>query len=120
MPEQTGPLPADVTPAEPHPNGAAEPTETVAPRVTPELLPPFVSPADILEVSPLHREVITELRWAYEQCERGAFDAYLGQYLAIVNKTVQAVGDPDTARDEAARKAGVAPERVAMFYVGGE
>jgi hypothetical protein len=88
--------------------------------VTRDQLPPFVTATDVLEVGPLHREIVAELRWAYEQCARGAFNAYLGQYLAIVNKTVQAVGDPGDARDEAARKAGVPPERVALFFVGGE
>jgi hypothetical protein len=83
-------------------------------------LPPFVRPDDLLEASPLHREVVAELRWAHEQCERGAFNAYHGQYLAIVNKTVQAVGEADRARDEAASRMSVPPERVALFYVGGE
>ncbi|HKI34707.1 MAG TPA: hypothetical protein VKA46_22815 [Gemmataceae bacterium] len=120
MPEQIDPRPADAVPSESHRNGDAEPPGTVATGLTREQLPPFVSPTDILLVSPLHREVIAELRWAYEQCERGAFNAYLGQYLAIVNRTVEAVGDPGCARDEAANKTGVPPERVALFYVGGE
>jgi hypothetical protein len=85
-----------------------------------ERLPPFIRSDDVLMVGPLHREVNVELRWAYDQLERGAFNAYVGQYLAIVNKTIQAVGEADDARDEAARKTGVAPERVALFYVGGE
>jgi hypothetical protein len=93
---------------------------TRAARLTREPWPPLVRPTDILEVGPLHREVIAELRWAYEQCARGAFNAYPGQYLAIVNQTVQAMGDPGRARDEAAGKTGVPPERVALFYVGGE
>ncbi|HEX5269534.1 MAG TPA: hypothetical protein VFW33_03555 [Gemmataceae bacterium] len=71
-------------------------------------------------MSPLQAEVTAELRWAYAECDRGAFSAYLGQYLGIVNKTVHAVGDAACARREAAKKAGVPPERVALFYVGGE
>jgi hypothetical protein len=128
MPEQIDPRPTSAVPSASHRNGDsashrngdAEPPEPIAAPLAGEQLPPFVNPADVLPVRPLHLEIITELRWAYEQCERGAFNAYLGQYLAIVDKTVQAVGDADCARDEAASKTGVPPERVALFYVGGE
>lgn len=70
------------------------------------------------EVSPLHKEVIAELRWADEQEAKGAFDAYAGRYLGIVNRALQAVGgDPTKVIAEAATKTGVALERVALFHV---
>jgi hypothetical protein len=120
MPEQLDPRSAEAVPIDPHPIGNAKPVDAPSTGWTGEQFPPFLRPTDILEVGPLHREVIAELHWAYEQCQRGAFSAYRGQYLAIVHQTVQAVGDADEARDEAASKTGVPPERVALFYVGGE
>jgi hypothetical protein len=78
----------------------------------------FQLSGEVLKVGPLHAEVIGDLRWAYEQYAQGAFDCYAGQYVAIVNKTVHAAGG-DLARmtEEAARKADVRPERVALFHV---
>ncbi len=120
MPEEISRPAADTGSVEPNSNGAAKAITAAALRPIHEKLPPFLRSAEVLEVSPLQAEVTAELRWAYVQGERGAFSAYLGQYLGIVNKTILAVGDSAYARDEAAKKAGVPPERVALFYVGGE
>jgi hypothetical protein len=120
MPDDISPPAADTGSAEPNSNGAAKPITAAELLPRHEQLPPFLRSAEVLLVSPLHAEVTAELRWAYVEGERGAFNAYLGQYLGIVNKTVLAVGDSMYARNEAARKAGVPPERVALFYVGGE
>jgi hypothetical protein len=107
MPEQVDPRTADTAAGKPEEvsgNGARR--------------DPFWDRDDVLEVSPLHKEIIGELRWASEQEAQGAFDAYAGKYLAIVNRAVQAVGgDLDRVIDEAARKAGVSPGRVALFHV---
>lgn len=75
-------------------------------------------PNDVLEVGPVQKEVIRDFNWAQEQLVRGAFDAYRGQLVAIVNKQVLAVGtDEGRMVAEAAAKAGVPPHRVAIFDV---
>lgn len=75
-------------------------------------------PNDLLEVGPVQKEVIRDLNWCREQMARGAFDAFRGQCLAIVNKTILAVGyDLERMIDEAATKAGVPPHRVAIFDI---
>jgi hypothetical protein len=107
MPEQVDPRTADTAAAKPEEgsgNGARR--------------DPFWGRDDALEVGPLHKEIIGDLIWAYEQQAKGAFAAYAGQYLAIVHRTVLAVGgDISRMRAEAAAKAEVAPERVAFYYV---
>lgn len=120
MPEETSPSAVDTGSTEPNPNGAPKAITAASLLPRHEQLPPFLRSAEVLLVSPMQAEVTVELRWAYAQGEQGAFNAYLGQYLGIVNKTIQAVGDAMYARSEAARKTGVPPERVALFYVGGE
>jgi hypothetical protein len=73
---------------------------------------------EVRDATPLEWEIIGELRWAHEQEARGAFAGYAGKYLAIVNRAVQAAGgDPGRIIEEAARKASVPPERVALFHV---
>ncbi|HKI31747.1 MAG TPA: hypothetical protein VKA46_07755 [Gemmataceae bacterium] len=75
-------------------------------------------PDDVLEVGPVQKEVIRDLNWGQEQFARGAFDAYRGQLVAIVNKTVLGVGrDEGQLVAEAVAKTGVAPHRVAIFDV---
>jgi hypothetical protein len=107
MPEQVDPRSADPAAAKPEEvsgNGARR--------------DPFWDRDDVLEVGPLHKEIIGELIWACEQEARGAFIDYAGKYLAIVHKTVLAVGgDIERMRAEAAVKAGVPPERVAIHHV---
>ncbi len=107
MSEQIHPQSADLTAAKPGDvpvNGTAR--------------DPFWAREDVLEVGPREREVIDELRWAHEREADGAFAAYAGKYLGIVNRIVQAVGgDPARVIDESARKAAVPPERVALFHV---
>jgi hypothetical protein len=79
---------------------------------------PFWDGDDVLYVDAAMREIIMDLRWAHEQEAAGAFVDYGGRYLAIVNRSVQAVGgDPRTIIDEAARKTGVSPNRVVLFHV---
>ncbi|HKI37058.1 MAG TPA: hypothetical protein VKA46_34715 [Gemmataceae bacterium] len=79
---------------------------------------PMFARDDVLMCSPEEMAIIAEFNWAYEQQARGAFDAYRGQCVAIVNKTVLA-GGIDLARitAEAAAKASVEPHRVAIFDV---
>jgi hypothetical protein len=75
-------------------------------------------PNDVLEVGPVQKEVIRDLNWSQEQLARGAFDAYRGELVAIVNKQVLAVGrDESRMVAEAAAKTGVPPHRVAIFHV---
>jgi hypothetical protein len=81
---------------------------------------PFWNRDDVLMCSPAEMETTEQFNWAYEQQARGAFDAYAGQLVAIVNKTVLAVGgDVEKIVAEAAAKAGVEPQRVAIFQVDG-
>ena len=73
---------------------------------------------EVLESCPLEKEIIAEFNWAHEQQAKGLFEPYAGQYLAIVHKTVHAVGvDIVAMRAETAAKTGVRPERVAIFHV---
>jgi hypothetical protein len=117
MPEQLDPRPAETAPPGTQ-DGASPPgakREEGAPKGNRD---PFWDRDDVLWLSPEQREVNADFNWATEQEARGAFDAYLGKLLAIVNKTVLAVGeDAVTIRAEAARKAGVEPYRVAIYLV---
>ena len=71
-----------------------------------------------LGVSPLHREVLRDLRWAQAEYARGAFDDRLGQYVAVVGEKPRAFGcDVNDVLDRAARDAGVPLERVALFHL---
>ncbi len=79
---------------------------------------PMFDRDDVLMCSPEQREINAEFNWADEQQAAGAFAAYAGQYLAIVHKTVMAVGaDISRMRAEAAARAGVEPYRVAIYHV---
>ena len=79
---------------------------------------PFWDRNDVQYVNASEWEFIHDLRWAHEQEARGAFIDYGGRYLAIVNKTVEAVGgDPASIIEEAARKTGVSPNRVVLFHI---
>lgn len=72
----------------------------------------------LLGVNPLHKEVLEDLRWSEEQHAQGAFDAYLGHYVAVVGKETWGVGfDVESLVRENARKAGVIPGRAALFFV---
>jgi hypothetical protein len=73
---------------------------------------------EVLESGPLEKEITEEFNWADEQQEKGLFAPYEGQCLAIVHKTVHAVGaDISAMRAETAAKTGVRPERVAIYHV---
>jgi hypothetical protein len=79
---------------------------------------PFWNRDDVLMCSPEQMEIVADFNWADEQRARGAFDAYAGECLAIVNKTVLAVGrDLNSMIAEAAAKAGVDESRVAIYHV---
>ena len=80
---------------------------------------PMFDRDDVLMCSPEEMEVVHDFNWAYEQVALGAFNDYAGQCVAIVNKTVLAVGgDFSRMRAEASAKAGVDPDRVVIFHVG--
>ena len=73
---------------------------------------------DILEVSPLHKEVCNDLWWAWEQYYKGILQPHAGKYIGIVDKSVLSASyDIGEVFDEAAVKAGVVPARVAVFFV---
>ncbi len=111
MPEQ-----ADPTPASPFPG-----VQPVVPSDPGSVRPgrdDRFGDEEVLECTPLQREMIEEWRWAEEQHAKGLFDAYEGKYVAILHKTVHAVGvDISRMMNETAAKAGVRPERVAIYLV---
>ncbi len=75
-------------------------------------------PDDVQMLSPAERETNQDLQWAFDEEVRGAFDAYRGDLVAIVNKKVLAVGrDEGRMIAEAAAVAGVEPNRVVIFEV---
>src|SRR5438309_1468659 len=80
--------------------------------------PGLRSTAGDLEAGPLQKLILADLKWARQRYEEGAFDQFAGRYIAVANATSFGAGDDlGTLRQEAAREAGVAPERVALFYV---
>jgi hypothetical protein len=111
MPEQADPTPAvpcpGVQPVVPSDAGSVRPARD-----------DFFGDEEVLECTPAQKEFIEEILWALEQQAKGLFDAYEGKYVAILHKTVYAVGvDISAMRAETAAKAGVRPERVAIYLV---
>ncbi len=111
MPEQADPTPAPpfsgVQPVVPSDHGS----------VSHDRDDPF-GDDEVLECTPHQKEFIEEIRWAIEQHTKGLFAPYAGMYLAILHKTVHAVGaDIGRMVKETAAKEGVAEERVAIYHV---
>jgi hypothetical protein len=82
-------------------------------------LPAVLSGAEVLDVSPFHRQVVEDLRWAADQYAAGRFDPYLGMYVAILDKKKLGV-DYHVGRllDRVTQANPEVPrQRIALFYV---
>ena len=111
MPEQADPIPASplpgVQPVVPSDPGSVRPGRD-----------DFFKDEEVLECTPHQKDFIEEILWAHEQHAKGLFDAYEGKYVAILHKTVHAVGaDIGRMVEETAAKEGVPEERVAIYLV---
>src|SRR5438128_502063 len=73
---------------------------------------------DVLWVGPVQMEMCKDLRWAMKQAQDGTWDEHAAKHIGIVNETVYCIDyDPVKVREETARKAGVIPARVAVYYM---
>lgn len=68
--------------------------------------------------SPLNDPVLAECRFAFEQLATGKLEAYDGEYVAVLDETVQGHGaDPEKLRAAVASHHQVHPERVFLLFV---
>ncbi len=70
------------------------------------------------EPDAVEREALEEWSWVIQERSKGRFDEYLGQFVAVVNKTVLGSAlDPNLLRQDLAEKHHIEPRRIVVFKV---
>ena len=108
----------------------AQPAPEVEPTATGPDTPTNGAPADPVpprkldpntDKLPLDAEgwaYLADLKWVDEQYNRGAWDQYMGNYIAVARKQLIAYGpDPLALRERAAKESGLDPDRISITYV---
>lgn len=64
-------------------------------------------------------EILNEWRWIFAARERGDFDSYRGQHVAVLNGQILGSGyDPQLLVELLASKHNLDPKRIVTVYVG--
>ena len=64
-------------------------------------------------------EILNEWRWIFAARERGDFDSYRGQHVAVLNGKILGSGyDPQLLAELLALKHNLDPKRIVTVYVG--
>jgi hypothetical protein len=71
------------------------------------------------EWGPIPEEILNDWRWIFDARERGDFDPYRGQHVAVMNGKILGSGyDPQLLRELLALKYHLDPERIVTVFVG--
>jgi hypothetical protein len=63
-------------------------------------------------------EVLDAWRWIAEERQKGTFDDYRGQHIAVLDRQLLGAGrDPDLLRELLALKNKIDPERLVIAYI---
>jgi hypothetical protein len=88
------------------PNGPAAPTPKLDPNT------------DKLPLTPEGWAYLADLKWVNEEYNRGTWDQYAGNYIAVARKQLLGHGaDLPALRERTARECGLDPDRILVIYV---
>jgi hypothetical protein len=96
------------------------PSQGVPDASTPAPSAPTVTPANgQSELGEFPEEILEEWRWIFAARERGDFDSYRGQHVAVMNGKILGSGyDPQLLVELLALKHNLDPKRIVTVYVG--
>jgi hypothetical protein len=70
------------------------------------------------ELGPIDEEIVEEWRWIMEARQRGDFDSYRGQHVAVYRQKIWGSSyDPELLREYIALKYQIDPERLVVVYI---
>ena len=84
---------------------------------TPSMTPPTANGQS--ELGEFPEEILEEWRWIFAARERGDFDSYRGQHVAVMNGKILGSGyDPQLLVELLALKHNLDPKRIVTVFVG--